>query len=64
MVITVRAADVIARITAQACRQSGLSFVCQDLLDFDGDEIYFQPAPELEGHTFAEALLAFEALDA
>ncbi len=59
-VLTVRAADVIARITAQACRQAGLSLVCRDLLDFDGDEIYFQPAPELEGHTFGEALLAYE----
>lgn len=56
----VRAADVIARITAQACRQSGLSAVCQELLDFDGDEIYFHVAPELEGRTFGEALLAFD----
>ncbi len=45
-VLTVRAADVIARITAQACRQAGLSLVCRDLLDFEGDEIYLQPAPE------------------
>lgn len=59
-VLPVRAADVVARVTAQACRQSGLSFVFQELLDFDGDEIYFQPAPELVGHTFAEALLAYE----
>ncbi|MGQ0805634.1 MAG: CASTOR/POLLUX-related putative ion channel [Actinomycetota bacterium] len=59
-VITVRATDVIARITAQACRQAGLSLVCRDLLDFDGDEIYFHPAPELAGHTFGEALLAYD----
>lgn len=59
-VITVRASDVIARLTAQACRQAGLSFVCRDLLDFDGDEIYFHPAPELAGHTFGDALLAYE----
>lgn len=59
-VVTVRAVDIIARITAQACRQPGLSFVWQELLDFAGDEIYFQPAPELEGHTFGEALLAYE----
>jgi ion channel POLLUX/CASTOR len=59
-VVTVRAVDVISRITAQACRQPGLSFVWQDLLDFAGDEIYFQPAPELEGHTFGEALLAYD----
>jgi voltage-gated potassium channel Kch len=59
-VVTVRAVDVIARITAQACRQPGLSFVWQELLDFAGDEIYFHPAPELEGHTFGETLLAYE----
>ena len=58
--LTVRSSDVIARITAQACRQSGLSAVCQELLDFGGDEIYFRRVPELTGHTFGEALLAFE----
>lgn len=55
----VRSSDVIARVTAQACRQAGLSVVCHELLDFDGDEIYFAAVPELEGHTFAEALTAF-----
>jgi voltage-gated potassium channel Kch len=59
-VVTVRAEDVIARITAQACRQAGLSLVCRDLLDFAGDEIYFHAAPELVGHTFGDALLAYE----
>ncbi|MFO7590181.1 MAG: potassium transporter TrkA [Acidimicrobiia bacterium] len=59
-VLCVRAPDIIARITAQACRQSGLSAVCQELLDFDGDEIYFHVAPELEGTTFGGSLLAFE----
>jgi len=59
-VLTVQAADVIARITAQACRQAGLSQVCRDLLDFGGDEIYFQPVPQLVGHTFGDALLAFD----
>lgn len=58
-VVTVRATDVIARITAQACRQPGLSIVWKDLLDFARDEIYFQPAPELEGHTYGDALLAY-----
>ena len=60
-VLCVRASDIIARITAQACRQSGLSAVCQELLDFDGDEIYFHVAPELEQATFGDSLLAFEA---
>jgi len=59
-VLCVRASDIIARITAQACRQSGLSAVCQELLDFDGDEIYFHVTPELEGATFGDSLLAFD----
>jgi voltage-gated potassium channel Kch len=52
--------DLIARITAQTCRQSGLSIVYSDLLDFSGDEIYFQAEPQLIGKTFGEALLAYE----
>lgn len=52
--------DLIARITAQACRQSGLSVVYTDLLDFGGDEIYFAHEPRLAGTTFGEALLAYE----
>ena len=59
-VITVRSTEVIGRITAQACRQAGLSAVCQDLLDFEGDELYFAPAGELVGRTFGESLLAFD----
>ncbi len=53
--------DLIARITAQTCRQSGLSVVYQELLDFDGAEIYFQSEPALDGRTFADVQLAYEA---
>ena len=59
-VFVVRAPEIIARVTAQACRQPGLSAVWQDLLDFAGDEIYFHPAVDLVGHTFGEAAQAFE----
>src|SRR5215208_4152121 len=52
--------DLIARITAQTCRQSGLSVVYTDLLDFGGDEIYFRCEPRLAGRTFGEALAAYE----
>jgi voltage-gated potassium channel Kch len=58
-VISVRSHDVIARVTAQASRQPGLAAVTLDLLDFDGDEIYFQNVPALAGKTYADALLAF-----
>jgi ion channel POLLUX/CASTOR len=58
-VIPVRSHDVIARVTAQASRQPGLSAVILDLLDFDGDEIYFTHIPALEGKTYGDALLSF-----
>jgi voltage-gated potassium channel Kch len=53
--------DVIARITVQTCRQVGLSVVYKELLDYDGDEIYFQEEPQLAGKTFGEALFAYES---
>ncbi len=52
--------ELIARIIAQTCRQSGLSVVYSELLDFAGDEIYFCEEPALVGQTFGEALLAYE----
>jgi voltage-gated potassium channel Kch len=52
--------DLIARITAQTCRQSGLSVAYTDLLDFGGDEIYFKEEPPLVGKAFGEALTAYE----
>lgn len=52
--------DIIARITAQTCRQSGLSVVYSELMDFAGDEIYFQKEPGLEGKEFSAVLLAYE----
>jgi len=58
-VIPVRSHDVIARVTAQASRQPGLAAVILDLLDFGGDEIYFQNVPALAGKTYREAVLSF-----
>ncbi|HEX5724698.1 MAG TPA: hypothetical protein VFX98_04485 [Longimicrobiaceae bacterium] len=56
----VLAADLIARVTAQTCRQSGLSVAYTELLDYGGDEIYFKDEPGLAGKSFAEALMAYE----
>jgi Trk K+ transport system NAD-binding subunit len=56
---TVVSGEVVARITAQVCRQPGLSAIYQDFLDFDGDEIYFTPAGPVAGATFAQAMLAY-----
>lgn len=52
--------DLIARIVAQTSRQSGLSVVYTELMNFGGDEIYFKSEPALVGKTFGEALLTFE----
>jgi voltage-gated potassium channel Kch len=52
--------DLISRIIVQTSRQSGLSVVYTELLDFGGDEIYFQEEPGLVGRTFYEALQAYE----
>ncbi len=51
--------EVIARITAQTCRQSGLSVVYSELLDFAGDEIYLTEQATLEGRRFGDSLAAF-----
>lgn len=59
-VVLIPSNSMIAHITAQTCRQSGLSAVYTELLDFAGDEIYFAQLPELTGRTFGDALLAFE----
>lgn len=50
----------IGRIIAQTCRQSGLSVVYTELLDFSGDEIYFHEEAALHGKRFGDALLAYE----
>src|SRR3970282_117585 len=52
--------DLIARAVAQTSRQSGLSVVYTELMNFGGDEIYFKHEPALAGKTFGEALLAYE----
>ena len=57
----VLAGDIIARLVAQTCLQSGLSVVYQELLDYGGDEIYFHNEPALTGKSFAEAALMYEA---
>jgi voltage-gated potassium channel Kch len=52
--------DLIARVVAQTSRQSGLSVVYTELMDFGGDEIYFKHESALAGKTYGEALIAYE----
>ncbi|HET6596591.1 MAG TPA: NAD-binding protein [Anaerolineales bacterium] len=56
----VQTGDLIARVVAQTSRQSGLSVVYTELMNFGGDEIYFKHEPSLVGRTFGESLHAFE----
>lgn len=52
--------DVIARIMVQTSRQSGLSIVYTELMDFDGAEIYFNEESQLIGKTYADAITSYE----
>jgi len=48
--------DLISRIIAQTCRQSGLSVVYNELLDFDGAEIYIKNEAASHGKKYSEVL--------
>ena len=51
--------DLLARVTVQTCRQSGLSVVYKELLDYGGDEIYFKNEPKITGKAFGEVLAMY-----
>jgi hypothetical protein len=52
----VLAAPLISRLLVQTGRQSGLSIVYTELLDFAGNEIYVRSEPKLAGSTFRDAV--------
>ncbi len=52
--------ETIARLIVQTSRQAGAAAVYVELLDFDGEEIYFRHDAGLTGRTYADALLAYE----
>ncbi len=51
--------DLTARITAQTCRQSGLSIIYRQLFCYEGDEMYFKNEPSLTGKTYKDAVFAY-----
>ena len=59
-VLAILTGDLIARVVAQTSRQSGLSVVYTELMNYGGDEIYFKEEPALVGKNFGESLLQFE----
>lgn len=48
--------ETIAKLLVQAARQSGISVAVQELLDFDGHEIYIEDASRFEGLDFGTLL--------
>ncbi|MCV9387583.1 CASTOR/POLLUX-related putative ion channel [Reichenbachiella ulvae] len=54
--------DFISRIMVQTSRQSGLSVVYIELMDYGGDEIYFtdEKTEHLVGKTFRDVIFAYE----
>lgn len=55
----VLADELLSRIVVHSGRQSGLSAVYSELLDFDGSEIYVTEQPVLTGMSFGQAMLAY-----
>jgi len=51
---------LISRLLVQTGRQSGLSMVYTELLDFGGVEMYIRPEPGLAGKTFRDAVFAYD----
>ncbi|MFI9837149.1 potassium transporter TrkA [Nonomuraea sp. NPDC051941] len=52
--------DTASRLIVQSSRQSGMSVVCMDLLNFDGGEIYLRTPKKLVGVTYGDALHAYQ----
>lgn len=52
--------SAITRIMTQTCLQAGLSSVYNELLEFEGDEIYFYQTNDLHGVLFKDAILRFD----
>jgi voltage-gated potassium channel Kch len=51
--------ELTSRLLVQTCRQSGLSAVFSDLLDFEGSEIYLSDDSSLVGRSYRELCLSF-----
>ncbi len=55
----VLAGEVISSIMVQTCRQAGLSMVFTELLDFGGDEMYYQQEPSCIGKQYQEITASY-----
>ncbi len=57
--VIVDADDISARLVVQTARQSGLSAVYTDLLDYGGQEFYVVQEPKLAGRMWGRAIYAY-----
>ncbi len=51
--------ETIAKIIANTCRHHGLSKVLTEIMNFEGNEMYFETVPSMTGKTFREAIVSF-----
>ena len=59
-ILPVEAGSLLARVTAQSCRQPGLGLCYQELFDFHGSEMYVVAIAEAAGSQFGDLLSCFE----
>ena len=58
--INVCFSDIVARVIAHSCTETGLSRTYSDLFDIEGGRIRMLSLPETEGMTFGQALLRMD----
>ncbi|HEX2048746.1 MAG TPA: hypothetical protein VHF27_13350 [Acidimicrobiales bacterium] len=58
--IAIASSELIARVTAQACRHTGLGTVFQEILDFGDVDVYFHKDDRLVGKRFGDLVLSYE----
>lgn len=56
----IQISDMVSRLIAQTCRQSGLSIVYSELVDYAGDEIYFQEEPDMVGTKYGDIIFHYD----
>jgi voltage-gated potassium channel Kch len=57
--ITIASSGLIARVTAQSCRHTGLGTVFKQILDFEGEDVQLDQNPALVGQPFGSLVLAY-----
>ena len=58
-IVAIDAADILAKILVQTSRSSGLSAVYEEVLSFEGSEIYLLDSPAFADLTFGQTALRF-----